>query len=332
MISPTLLQPPAHLSPSACIQISQQAPAFLQSHTRTVLPYPLSVFSSGETQEIWQAYETLLLACLRTGDDKSASQCLERLVERFGEKNERVQALRGLYDEATAQDEAALQKVLEGYEETLKEQPTNMPIRKRRIALLQSMERPTDAMTALVGLLDTSPTDAEAWSELADLYLAQGSYSQAIYCLEEVLLVTPNAWNVHARLAEVLYLSSTASDSPGNALKGLSESMRRFCRSIELCNDYLRGYYGLKLTTTHLLDTLSKVPSKPATATSDPVFGELAPPSLASIQRLNELATAKLAEIVRRNTAGEKGWDGYEMAEVIAARELLDRDTLSIQR
>ncbi|KAK5011412.1 hypothetical protein LTR28_003333, partial [Elasticomyces elasticus] len=85
-------------------------------------------------------------------------------------------------------------------------------------------------------------------------------------------------------------------------------------------------------TTTHLLDTLSKVPSKPATATSDPVFGELAPPSLASIQRLNELATAKLAEIVRRNAAGEKGWDGYDMAEIIAARELLDRDTLSIQR
>lgn len=23
--------------------------------------------------------------------------------------------------------------------------------------------------------------------------------------------------------------------------------MRRFCRSIELCDDYLRGYYGLKL-------------------------------------------------------------------------------------
>jgi hypothetical protein len=27
----------------------------------------------------------------------------------------------------------------------------------------------------------------------------------------------------------------------------LAESLRRFCRSIELCDDYLRGYYGLKL-------------------------------------------------------------------------------------
>lgn len=29
--------------------------------------------------------------------------------------------------------------------------------------------------------------------------------------------------------------------------KYLSESLRRFCRSIELCDNYLRGYYGLKL-------------------------------------------------------------------------------------
>jgi hypothetical protein len=25
-----------------------------------------------------------------------------------------------------------------------------------------------------------------------------------------------------------------------------AEALKRFCRSIELCDDYLRGYYGLK--------------------------------------------------------------------------------------
>ena len=29
--------------------------------------------------------------------------------------------------------------------------------------------------------------------------------------------------------------------------KLLSDSVRRFCRSIELCDGYLRGYYGLKI-------------------------------------------------------------------------------------
>lgn len=54
----------------------------------------------------------------------------------------------------------------------------------------------SEAITQLVALIDISPTDAEAWAELADLYLSQGMSEQAIYCLEEVLLIQPNAWNV----------------------------------------------------------------------------------------------------------------------------------------
>ena len=70
------------------------------------------------------------------------------------------------------------------------------PIAKRRIALLRSLDRPSDAIDALVELLESSPTDVESWSELADIYTAQNLFPQAIFCLEEVLVVTPNAWNV----------------------------------------------------------------------------------------------------------------------------------------
>lgn len=35
--------------------------------------------------------------------------------------------------------------------------------------------------------------------------------------------------------------------SEGNPQKHLAESLKRYCRSIELCDDYLRGYYGLKM-------------------------------------------------------------------------------------
>ena len=38
-----------------------------------------------------------------------------------------------------------------------------------------------------------------------------------------------------------------ASSATGEAQqKYLAESLKRFCRSVELCDDYLRGYYGLK--------------------------------------------------------------------------------------
>lgn len=67
---------------------------------------------------------------------------------------------------------------------------------KRRVALLRSLDRSPDAIAALIQLLDAVPTDAEAWCELADLYQAQGLGAQAIFSLEEALLIAPNAWNV----------------------------------------------------------------------------------------------------------------------------------------
>jgi tetratricopeptide (TPR) repeat protein len=70
------------------------------------------------------------------------------------------------------------------------------PILKRRVALLRSLNRSSDAISALIQLLDAIPTDAEAWCELADLYQSQGLSSQAIFSLEEALLIAPNSWNV----------------------------------------------------------------------------------------------------------------------------------------
>lgn len=67
---------------------------------------------------------------------------------------------------------------------------------KRRVALLRSLDRPNDAIAALIQLLEALPTDAEAWCELADLYQSQGLGSQAVFSLEEALLIAPNSWNV----------------------------------------------------------------------------------------------------------------------------------------
>lgn len=38
-----------------------------------------------------------------------------------------------------------------------------------------------------------------------------------------------------------------ASFKHGDEVKMLADSLQSFCRSIELCDDYLRGFYGLKL-------------------------------------------------------------------------------------
>jgi len=56
------------------------------------------------------------------------------------------------------------------------------------------------------------------------------------------------------------------------------------------------------------------------------------PPDVKTVQLLNQNATAKLSEIVRRSVSGEKGWQGYDSAELIAARALLDRDASALIR
>lgn len=84
-------------------------------------------------------------------------------------------------------------------------------------------------------------------------------------------------------------------------------------------------------STTKLLEILASS-KKSQPASSDPVTGELAPPSMAAVTKLNEVATAKLAEIVRRSASGDKGWDGYNQAETIAARELIEKDAQKLQR
>ncbi|KAI0540988.1 tetratricopeptide [Xylaria digitata] len=322
-MSSSLLHPPSHLPPATALRHSQQAPSILENSPGAISTSILqSMLSTSETQELWTVYENLMLSCLRTGDDDSAHQCLGRLVNRFGNDNERIMALKGLLKEATATDNATLNLVLQEYDQILQENPPNLPIAKRRAALLRSMGRTSEAVNALNSLLDMSPTDAEAWAELADLYLAQGLYSQAIFAQEEVLVLQPNAWNIHARLGEMLLMAAKTSDAP----KRLTEALKRFCRSVELCDNYLRGYYGLKLTVQQLLSESFPKGSKQTESE------EWSIPASSTLQRLDEAATEKLAEIVRRNSAGEKDWQGYAEAEIEAARALLEsRSTTTIR-
>ncbi|RKF62558.1 TPR repeat protein oca3 [Erysiphe neolycopersici] len=294
-----IFSPLVLLSNPITLKISAQAPKILQN----ILPAKyLNIFSTTETPELWLTYESLVYSCLRTGDEKSANNCLKRLTERFGEDNERVMGIAGLYKEAIAKDEAELEKILDEYENILRKDPTNMPISKRRIALLKSLERPDKAILALNRLLDTSPNDAENWAELSDLYIAQGMYKQAIFALEELLLI-------HARLGEVLYMSSSTAQTGREKL--LIEAIQCFCRSIELCDDYFRGYYGLKFVINELEDfqnSGSQVRS---------------PLSYQELDRLNKLATLKLSEISQRSVNSDFSQQGYSTAELILMREII---------
>ena len=120
------LSAPLRQSNSEALSLAQQTTQYLQKHASTgTSAIPIPFISYPESTEIWMMYEKLLLACLRTGDDKAAHLCLEKLIDRFGATNERVMGLRGLYQEAVAKDDAALGRILKEYNEVLAEDPVN---------------------------------------------------------------------------------------------------------------------------------------------------------------------------------------------------------------
>ncbi|KAK6361932.1 hypothetical protein TWF730_005638 [Orbilia blumenaviensis] len=288
----------AYPAPSESLSLSQLAPSILN-------------LTITDTPEQWALYESLLLSTLRTADDTSARLILQRLSDRFGNDNARIMALQGIYDEATATNQSQLEEVLKNYTEVLKADPTNIPIAKRRITLLHHLSKKSEAISALTTLIDLNPTDAESWSQLAQFYFEVSMYPQAIYCLEEVLLILPNAYNVHARLGEISFV--VAEGLNGSASKEVVEkleaSLRWYLRSVELCDGYLRGYYGIKMVTGKLLD--SKISAGHRTIPEE------------KVNKLNSIATVQLNDIVAGSEKGGKGFVGYDSAEVSAAKDLL---------
>ena len=124
-MSKAYTRPTTELSHSEVLRLSQKAPEYLEQQANVgntvFVPFPAS-----ETSEIWNTYEQLLFSSLWTRDDRSAHQCLERLTTRFGATNERMMGLYGLYREATAEDETALELILKEYEQILVDDSTNM--------------------------------------------------------------------------------------------------------------------------------------------------------------------------------------------------------------
>ncbi|KAJ6262395.1 hypothetical protein Dda_3203 [Drechslerella dactyloides] len=288
-----------HPSPAESLSLSQLAPSILN-------------LTISDTPEQWSLYESLLLSALRTGDDTSARLVLQRLSDRFGNENARIMALQGMFDEAIATNPAQLEQVLKNYDEVMKEDPTNVPVAKRRITLLHHLNKKPEAIAALVALIDLNPTDAESWSQLAQYYFEITMYSQAIYCLEEVLLILPNAYNVHARLGEINYIMADSGGGGGkdSVLERLEASLRWYLRSVELCDGYLRGYYGIKMVTAKLLQI----------KTGQRTIAE------EKVNKLNSVATVHLNDIVSGSENGKKEFAGIDLAEVAAAKELLEAD------
>jgi tetratricopeptide (TPR) repeat protein len=178
--------------------------------------------------------------------------------------------------EATKNADAALAF----YNKVLAVEPTNVPVIKRKITLLKSIGKVGDAIHELVSYLDTFYTDADAWLELAELYQSMNAFERANYCFGEAVLINPHNHFNHLQYADSFYTLSL--QQPGAS--HLDNALREYLRAIELCDNLLRGFCGVKACCSTLMRSPKEIP-------------------LEELKQLDALATDQLAKLTRTKIA-----------------------------
>lgn len=144
--------------------------------------------------------EDIFYAALECQQFDTATLMLTKLKDRF-ENAPRVVKLHGIYQEAVGEEDGA-EKI---YDHLLSENPLNIDAHKRKIALLRTADRVPEAINELNKLLEENMCDKEAWLELADIYLEKLNYQRALFCYEQVCLLSPKNMHYFVKCAEILY-------------------------------------------------------------------------------------------------------------------------------
>lgn len=84
-------------------------------------------------------------------------------------------------------------------------------------------------------------SDQEAWHELCNLYLMEGDYSRAAFCMEEVLLHNPFSHLIHQRLGDIRYTMGGQDN--------IEVAKSYYAQAVKLNGNNLRALYGLYLVS-----------------------------------------------------------------------------------
>lgn len=172
-------------------------------------------FSRRQTKEknlsLWEVNEKSLLDSLDNYfTPKSNGTELKSLQTQFNESL-RVKELKG----KSLESEKSFRDALSFYDDLLKSTPekdgSRMTIEKlcsrRKVSVLKAQGKLKEASNELNKHLTVYQSDTSAWHELALLNLEILDYSAAMYCLEEVMLLSPGKHNIFLCLCECLLSS-----------------------------------------------------------------------------------------------------------------------------
>ncbi|CAL8111440.1 unnamed protein product [Orchesella dallaii] len=196
--------------------------------------------------EKWVVMEQVAIASMDMHNLPIAEDLIMELKERFP-KSERVRLLQIQRLNLLGRHEDAMK----GLDAMIDRDPTNSVPYKRKIAILKSLGRTTEAIKELSEYLNRFMSDQEAWSELCDLYLSEGEYNRAVFCAEELVLHTPHNFFVHQRLGDIRYTMG--------GIENLKLALSYYSQALKLNASSMRSIFGLFLSASSL-STNPRVP------------------------------------------------------------------------
>eukprot|EP00761_Pharyngomonas_kirbyi_P014929 gb/GECH01014960.1/.p1 GENE.gb/GECH01014960.1/~~gb/GECH01014960.1/.p1 ORF type:complete len:285 (+),score=87.36 gb/GECH01014960.1/:1-855(+) len=189
--------------------------------------------------DVWDIYEDVVFAALDVNNITLAKECISRLTQQFGKSSIRVSRLQGLLREA----EGDIDGAKELYEHLLEEHPTDRFCLRRAIAIKRSQGDLTEALTAMNEYLTVFAADAEAFEEMAEIYLMAEDEENAVFCLEEVMLAMPEDDGSHVMLAEVLYRR-----------EAYVTARQHYAKAVTMNHNNIRALFGLILAAENTSD------------------------------------------------------------------------------
>ncbi|KAK7074712.1 ER membrane complex subunit 2 [Halocaridina rubra] len=189
--------------------------------------------------ERWMVEEQVVIAGLDCNRLDVAEPCLVSLNEQFP-GSLRIRKLKGMRLEALERFDEAM----DVYDGIIRQDETNSSVRKRKVAVLKGQGRYADAIKELTEYLKKFMSDTEGWQELCDLYLKEGDYSKAAFCMEELILSNPHYHLFYTKYAEIKYTQG--------GLENYELARSYFCQAAKLNPGNLRALYGLYLSCSQV--------------------------------------------------------------------------------
>lgn len=280
-------------------EVRDQLRAWREDNTRhseevvDMWEYCLKHYKTKLGDERWMVEEQVFVAGLDCNRLDIAEPCLMALNEQFP-GSLRVRKLKAMRLEALEKFDEAM----DVYDSIIRQDETNSTARKRKVAVLRGQGRMTDAIKELTEYLKLFMSDSEAWQELCDLYLKEGDYSKAAFCMEELILSNPHNHLFHTRYAEIKYTQG--------GLDNMEIARSYFCQAAKLNPGNVRALYGLFMSCTQVLSS-SKLSAQKKKETQ-------------------QLATWALKEVSERySRCRTNAMDGSKILETLGALSITDK-------